>query len=175
MARRSNRSRILEAASEVIERDGIAHLTLEAVASEAGLTKGGLQYHFTSKTDLIEAIERDMLVRSEEAALHHLDGSLEESTPDERLAALILSQAREDVPPADLHIVVNSAVGGEVPDRDEFVARWTGEDERPLTPRQWVAVLASEGLWFRDALGETLTPGLREEIVREMLALSRSR
>ena len=40
------RARIRVAAAKVIERDGAGHLTLEKVAAEADLSKGGLLYHY---------------------------------------------------------------------------------------------------------------------------------
>ena len=40
--RTSNRSKILEAAARVVQREGIRSFTYDAVAEEAGLTKGGL-------------------------------------------------------------------------------------------------------------------------------------
>jgi len=48
--------RVLSAAEQVVIRDGVANLTLEAVAREAGMSKGGLLYHFRSKSELIIAI-----------------------------------------------------------------------------------------------------------------------
>lgn len=47
---------LLDAAETVVERQGIANLTLEAVAAEAKLSKGGLLYHFPSKDRLVEAL-----------------------------------------------------------------------------------------------------------------------
>ena len=42
----TTRKSILEAASRVTAREGALNLTLEAVAKEAGVSKGGLLYHF---------------------------------------------------------------------------------------------------------------------------------
>jgi AcrR family transcriptional regulator len=47
---------IFEACSRILQREGLASLTLEAVADEAGLSKGGLLYHFPNKVALIEAL-----------------------------------------------------------------------------------------------------------------------
>jgi AcrR family transcriptional regulator len=47
---------LLDAAERVVLRDGIGRLTLDAVADEAGVSKGGLTYHFASKDRLIEAL-----------------------------------------------------------------------------------------------------------------------
>ncbi len=48
--------KILDAAEAVVVRQGIAHLTLDAVAAEAGVSKGGLLHHFPAKDRLVEAL-----------------------------------------------------------------------------------------------------------------------
>src|SRR5262245_31273340 len=50
------RDRLLDAAEAVVVRQGIGNLTLEAVAAEAGMSKGGLLHHFPSKDRLIEGM-----------------------------------------------------------------------------------------------------------------------
>ena len=58
---RDTRSDILDAAEAVVMRHGVRNLTLDAVAAHAGLSKGGLLYHFRSKEDLAAAmIERSI-------------------------------------------------------------------------------------------------------------------
>jgi AcrR family transcriptional regulator len=47
------RAAILAAALRVISAHGITNLTLDLVAKEAGVSKGGLLYHFASKDELI--------------------------------------------------------------------------------------------------------------------------
>src|SRR5580704_395934 len=47
------KGRIVDAAEEVVLRDGVARLTLEAAAAEAGLSKGGVLYHFPTRDALV--------------------------------------------------------------------------------------------------------------------------
>ncbi|GAB1541462.1 TetR/AcrR family transcriptional regulator [Scytonema sp. NUACC21] len=47
------RDAILQAASQIVLTSGTDKLTLEAVAREAGVSKGGLLYHFPNKEALI--------------------------------------------------------------------------------------------------------------------------
>jgi AcrR family transcriptional regulator len=54
--RPSARARLLDAAAAVVRRDGAQALTLDAVAAEAGVSKGGLLYHFGSKRELLDAM-----------------------------------------------------------------------------------------------------------------------
>lgn len=50
---RSSREAILEAATRVARRDGLLAMTLDNVAREAGVSKGGVMYHFASKDKLV--------------------------------------------------------------------------------------------------------------------------
>lgn len=50
------RDRLLDAAATLVPRRGSGELTLDAVAKHAGVSKGGLLYHFPSKDALIQAM-----------------------------------------------------------------------------------------------------------------------
>ena len=56
---------ILEAAEALIRREGAARLTIDAVAAEARLSKGGVMHHFASKDALIAGMVRHQLARME--------------------------------------------------------------------------------------------------------------
>lgn len=62
--RPSARTRILEAAVRVTERDGVTALTLQS-AEEAGVPKPGLMYHFPTRQALLVAIQRHLTLRGE--------------------------------------------------------------------------------------------------------------
>lgn len=67
---RNARARILDAAEAVALREGARHLTLDAAAREAGLSKGGVLYHFPSKQALLDGMLQRFvdMVRAEVAA-----------------------------------------------------------------------------------------------------------
>lgn len=67
-ARVNARERIMEAAAAVAHDVGPAHLSLDAVAERAGVSKGGLLYHFPTKQALIMAIVERHLAAIEAAA-----------------------------------------------------------------------------------------------------------
>ena len=52
----TTKDRILDAAERIVLRDGVARLTMEAVAAEASLSKGGVLYNYPSKDDLIRGM-----------------------------------------------------------------------------------------------------------------------
>lgn len=51
--REATRELILEAALALVDREGVAAATIDAIAAELGLTKPGLYYHFASKEALL--------------------------------------------------------------------------------------------------------------------------
>jgi AcrR family transcriptional regulator len=50
------REAVLKAASQIIVRLGISAFTIDAVAQEAGITKGGVMHHFPSKEALVDGL-----------------------------------------------------------------------------------------------------------------------
>jgi AcrR family transcriptional regulator len=67
--------RILDAAEELVCTRGIAGFTLDGVAQEAGVSKGGLLYHFRSKDSLISGMQRRMASRMAETLRKAKTGS----------------------------------------------------------------------------------------------------
>lgn len=60
-----DRDAVLDAAERVVSRDGAAHLTLEAVAVEAGISKASVLYDYKAKKALIKAvIERRVAIET---------------------------------------------------------------------------------------------------------------
>ena len=56
MARAGTADRIIDAAEAIVEEHGVAALTLEQAAKRAGVSKGGVLYHFPSKEALVAAM-----------------------------------------------------------------------------------------------------------------------
>lgn len=54
----TTRDRILNALQHILVDEGSSGVTLEKVAAEAGVSKGGLLYHFKSKADLYDGLAR---------------------------------------------------------------------------------------------------------------------
>jgi len=57
-AQLATRTRILDAVEGIVQARGVPALTLEAVARDAGMSKGGLLYHFASKEALLVGVMR---------------------------------------------------------------------------------------------------------------------
>jgi len=52
---------ILDAAETVVAREGARHMTIDAVAAEASISKGGVLYHYPNKMALLEAMVTRMV------------------------------------------------------------------------------------------------------------------
>lgn len=60
------RDRILDALERLLLDVGVAQVTLEAVAAAAGVSKGGLLYHFPTKEGLLASMVRRLGERSDQ-------------------------------------------------------------------------------------------------------------
>lgn len=56
MSAHETREKICEAAIRTASRDGLLAMTLDNVAKEAGVSKGGVMYHFPSKDELVRGM-----------------------------------------------------------------------------------------------------------------------
>lgn len=73
-SRSGARDKILEAAGEIVRETGAGSMSLDAVAARAGVSKGGLLYHFSSKSKLFEALVEEFL-RQEDADLRQREAA----------------------------------------------------------------------------------------------------
>lgn len=87
------RQQILDAAEAVFLRQGVARTSLQQVASEAGVTRGAIYWHFQDKADLFHAL-LDRVILPCEAALADVMSAPPEATLD-ALAQLALSPLRD--------------------------------------------------------------------------------
>ncbi|MGF6416763.1 AcrR family transcriptional regulator [Stenotrophomonas sp. AN71] len=169
--RTSKRDRILDAAVNVINRDGVRAVTFESVAAEAQLTRGGLLYHFPSREALLRGID-EHLVRAWETSMEALLGkSAADATALERYQTFVRVSA-QSATRAELMFMLESAD----PDAGErpwgpAVRRWApsapeagSNDSTALD--NFVARLAADGLWIYEAMYE----GQLDETVRAQVA-----
>jgi AcrR family transcriptional regulator len=56
MLRSNSRQHILDVAAQIASDHGASQLTIDAVAKLAGISKGGVMYHFGSKDELLSAL-----------------------------------------------------------------------------------------------------------------------
>ncbi len=174
MGRKSSRDEILDAAERVIRRQGLAGTTIEAVAAEAGVSKGGLFYHFGSKKELlVQLLER--YGRQFQTLRGDIYASLPEG-PTRLLKATVLASchnpARHDSRISNfISLLDDVELRGKVLElkRRLFEEISSGY---PKPERVALAMLVTDGLWVVDLFGDdTLSGEMREKIIKELLNL----
>lgn len=177
--RPNKRTLILDAAIRVAERDGVLRLTLEATADEAGVTRGGMTYHFRDRDALIQAMY-EHLASGWEARLVAIAGkTADEATRAERTAAYI-TLATTSATRGELELIHATGHNTALHDPlDQVQRRWTpspeeaGED--PQARREFLACLAADGLWSYDSLSsQRLSDSLRSRLSAHIADLARS-
>jgi AcrR family transcriptional regulator len=78
------REHLLQAASEIVLQSGVNAMTLEAVAKQANVSKGGLLYHFPNKEALIEAMIKRLEQQFEGAIEAEIERELAEAKSPEQ-------------------------------------------------------------------------------------------
>jgi AcrR family transcriptional regulator len=170
VARPSRRAALLDAAVAVIRRDGARALTLDAVAAQAGVSKGGVLYHFATKRALIEGLTERWLddfeaqLRGEDFAAAYVQASDMRAAPPEVSASefgLIAALIEE---PQVLEVA-----------RERHLAWMDRIKAGNLDPTDaWLVRLAADGLWYADLLGIAPPEGEeRRRVLARLMALAR--
>jgi AcrR family transcriptional regulator len=153
VGRPSKKIELFETAIQVAARGGVKGLTIESLAQAAGVTKGGVQYHFRSK----DALYEELL----DYALSRFDEALEEMAPPGSKPGTWL-HAYVDLSlgtPTDHDNAVATLLAG-IPVHDararpyrHFAAKWKARanaDGRDVATNTIVR-LASDSLWMERA------------------------
>lgn len=171
------RDRILDAAERTVCAEGGANLTLDAVAQAAGVSKGGLLYHFPSKDALLAA----MIERTCDAVDLRSDARRRSLPADDRAAdmkAWVLGVVHPDRLQPEVGAALFAAAANNPALLDgvrrryaEHIGRLTGTNDNFALGA--VIMLAVDGLM----LGEVwrllpYTPEQREQIVQQLLRLA---
>lgn len=175
MMAHSSRARILGAAHRLVERDGVAHLTIEAVAREAGLSKGGVLYHFPTKESLIAGMVAALLAEWDERIDHAL---ATEHGPGRWVRAYIRACTLQPGGEADHISALLAAIATNPralePARRHFDLWQRRLEDDGLSPAVATIVrLAIDGLWFADLFGlAPPTEQLRVEVIQTLLSMA---
>lgn len=175
--RPSSRSLILDAAVRVTEQGGITSLTLESVAEEAGLTKGGLMYHFHTREELLAAVHQHLAEAWMSQLATELGKPVEDSTEQDRTAAYVHTGFRSGASKADLAFMLESVVNPEHAQVwSDLMAQWAPHPVSSNTAELdlFLARLATDGFWLYEAItGRRLAPRVREALHRRITDLTK--
>lgn len=174
------KDRILSAATEIVMRVGTGGLSIEAVAQEAGISKGGLLYHYPTKNDLLAALISQFIaqtdaeiadsVAADSGAGSWTRGYIAACTLDpdgantnDKLGAALLAAAAND--PALLDPLRNHQVVWRRSLRSDGIDQVTSAMVR----------LAADGLWMNDLFGlNVLDDDERAAVMARLMELTRS-
>jgi AcrR family transcriptional regulator len=102
------KARLVEATVRVLARDGFAHASARAIATEAGGVNGLIFYHFGSMDQLLAVTARTLTERGIERIRQGLGGDRAHSTWATRLGDVIRSEAEGDDGRAVMELLVGS-------------------------------------------------------------------
>jgi AcrR family transcriptional regulator len=170
------RDKLLDAAARLLLRDP-SKLTLDAVAVEAGVSKGGLLYHFSSKGQLLDAV----VDRWEASFQEQIDAAAEPGPGGwTRAYADVTAKDGEDPHAREVDSGILAALALQ-PERLEAVrARYEGWQERVQADGidavdATIVRLAADGLWFSELLGLGPPTGpLRDRVLERLRAMTRT-
>ncbi len=174
----SAKERILNAAQARLLTGGPTSLVLDAIANDAGVSKGGLLYHFPSKHDLIGGLCDRMLAGFDERLTAACDADPNPNGAWTR--AYLDSTVTGDGKPADDSAQLMAGLLASLGRDSEHLevirrrfARWHEKLEQDgLDPtRASIVRLAADGLWLSALLG---LPQLAPEVGQGILATLRS-
>lgn len=168
------RTKLVEAAAEVVIQRGLPGLTLEMVARKAGVSKGGLIYHFPNKQTLIEGLHAYLLDEFEEMIQGFIDADPE---PRGRfLRSYVKASVAGRTKTARLFGAFAVAMGHD----DSLSAIWRDWLHRQLKKNKMTELsvaekairYAADGLWMEDCTGVQLATRKQRQAVVDYLVES---
>ncbi len=166
---------IIDAAGAVVIEAGASHMTLDAVAAKAGVSKGGLLHHFPTKVALLEAmIKRQIKIKQD--ARKKISEELPDG-PTRQLKGFLLSVLYRDRGSDRLGASLLAAVAHNPrlnePVR-EIVKEVYGEFASPGVKFERAAIiaLAADALWMQEMLSiSPFNEEQRDKIIEGLLKL----
>lgn len=163
------RNLLLEAASAVVSAQGSRALTLDAVARQAGVSKGGLLYHFPTKSALmagmvaqgVESFERALVAAEGSTGdwlAGYVEATLADTSSEDPLSGVFAALAEEPELLAPFRAALQC---------------WYQKGLTDYGPRALPLLLALDGLWIHVRMG-TLPDLPTEEYAGSLRLLARA-
>lgn len=167
--------KIFHASRKILQEKGILGLTLAEAAVVAGISKGGLLYHFSSKADLLAGLLNFEASCFEQAVVKEAQADKE---PGAWSRAYIKASSEQALQGRSLSAVIGSLLlePGLLPVYARHTARWgelLGRDQLSERTTQLIR-FAVEGLWFDEVCGlQPLSPAQRADFIGTLVAMTR--
>ena len=176
VALNASRERIFDAAERLVSEVGAGRLTLDAVAQAAGISKGGLLYHFPSKEALVSGLAQ-RYVRHLRSCIDDARETLP-AEPAAQLKACVLGMLGDDPRCKTLGAALLATAANDLT-LLEVIRQHVAEQSQELAEnpsafaRAAVVALAVDGLKMRESLRiADFSEQQRAAIVRALLQLA---
>ncbi len=172
MGRTTRKVEILHAASKIVSERGILNLTLEATALEAGVSKGGLLYHFPSKDALVKGMIDHLAENYQEKLTTIVDNSVDVKGRWIKSYVEVTFKTPYENKDMQAGLLAAKAVNGELlePIR-ELYTTWQEEIENDgIDPTLATIIrLATDGIWLLELYDIHYMDKEKKEKVYQML------
>ncbi|MFC4559785.1 TetR family transcriptional regulator [Virgibacillus kekensis] len=170
----SRRQELLTAASDIVQIEGVERLTLERVADKAGVSKGGLLYHFPTKEALIKGMVEELTNRYMDELQDLVDA--DEDSHGRWSRAYVKATTKE----LNDGLQMSEGLLAAMFTNPELLKNWRkhynqwqenieNDNDDPVYPT--IARLAMDGLWFAELFGlAPLKKELKEKVLAEVLS-----
>ncbi len=172
----TTRDRIIAAAMDIVRDRGPVQLTLDETAKVAGISKGGVLYHFRTKEDLVRGMVESLVAKFDDLFPRIRDAL--PPGPYRGAKATILTLTHPEGPYSDpvapallAAAVLNPELLETVRDRSaQCMAELADDSPDPVLAR--LACLSIDGMWMMEALGlDAFTQDERRRLTARALAL----
>lgn len=179
--KRNTRDIILDAAELIVDRDGVNALTFDALAAEAGVSKGTTLYHFDCKEALTSAMIERFVARFDTA---WADAIHEDKEPlGRRIRAYVTATFHGEAITGKTFDKVNGAITAALTNFPERVEPVRQQGQRHQAAIQAdgldpvfasIIRMANDGLWFAESFNlMRYDPKLKQAVAERLLAWTR--
>lgn len=165
---------ILTAATEIVQEEGVVKLTLEAVAKRAGVSKGGLLYHFPSKEALIKGMVEEWTNNYFEY-IHSLVNS--DNKDNGKWSRAFIKSSFSDLENKNLNAALTAAMFINPDLLDDFKQKYDILQKKLLNDgidpvKITIARLSIDGLWLTGTFGiSPLNEELKIQVFDELIKM----
>jgi AcrR family transcriptional regulator len=179
--KRNTRDLILDAAEMIVDRDGVNSLTFDALAAEAGVSKGTTLYHFDCKEALTAAMIERFVARFDTAwadAIHE-----DKEMLGRRTRAYVTAAFNGEAITGKTFDKVNGAITAALTNFPERVEPVRQQGQRHQAAIQAdgldpvfasIIRMANDGLWFAESFNlMKYDPKLKQAVAERLIAWTR--
>ena len=170
--------KLLEAAALVVKEKGVSQLTLEAVAKQANVSKGGLLYHYPNKQSLLKAMVGHLNENFERAIAKQIEQSEGKISWLEAYVAMSFDPQHSQIAESAGML---AAIANDLSLLEPLAERYqilqqqleaSDLDSNLAT----IICLAADGLWFTELFKiSPLTEARRSQVLTALLTLIREK